>query len=518
MYDNERINDLDDDRREADRARDAALVARAQHGDDNAFAQLYEAWFDRVFGVARHIVRNDEAAADATQDAFMSAWRNLAGLDNPGAFGGWILRIARNKALNQIGRDARTRSVDQEQLSMIERTASSPTSAPPGFGSQLCASSDPGALVADAQIRDLVHDVADSLGERDREVLDLQLRYGLSPAEVGEVLGINRNAANQLCHRVRNRFSHAFRARMVWNSSRHTCVELQNLLQRSGITEFGAPAIAIITEHVSQCETCDDKQRIGVAPVALFSALPIATAPALLKSRVTKQLSASGVPVATRPAAVGAPRRIHPFVVGIAATIAVALFIAGLIMLTGGQETKLARISATPPTTSHQSAAGPHPTTTIQALARTVPSGGTTTSQPQPHVVPPHPPRRPATSTTTTTEVPKPVVEQFVLSSNATRPATFAMTDAPVLTWSVVNAHDVAVWLHFDDGVHGDQRLRAISHDAQGAQAICPGTLVNPTTCSSPAGRYSFELVVEPQLASPIQERPSFDVEPPVIG
>ena len=44
---------------------------------------------------------------------------------------------------------------------------------------------------------------AEALGERDSEVLDLTLRLGMTPAEIADVVGTNRNAANQMVHRAR---------------------------------------------------------------------------------------------------------------------------------------------------------------------------------------------------------------------------------------------------------------------------------------------------------------------------
>src|SRR6185312_12280349 len=101
-------------------ADDAALVALVLAGDRNAFGQLYDRWFDRVLDLAYRIVWDTDAAADAAQEAFISAWRNLGRLEDHNAFGGWLLRIARNAALDRQRRDRRVRPADEEQLAMIE--------------------------------------------------------------------------------------------------------------------------------------------------------------------------------------------------------------------------------------------------------------------------------------------------------------------------------------------------------------------------------------------------------------
>ena len=86
--------------RAADRAEDARLVEALRSGDEAAFGRLYDRWFDRVFDLCRHIVRDPDIASETTQDAFLAAWRGLPELRDPASFGGWLLRIARNKALD----------------------------------------------------------------------------------------------------------------------------------------------------------------------------------------------------------------------------------------------------------------------------------------------------------------------------------------------------------------------------------------------------------------------------------
>ena len=96
----------------ASRARDAEWVGAALDGDAEAFARLYDAWSSRVFDLVVRIVPNRHVAQDVCQDVFFAAWRNLPNLQDRDAFGGWLLRIARNTALNQAARESRSRAVD----------------------------------------------------------------------------------------------------------------------------------------------------------------------------------------------------------------------------------------------------------------------------------------------------------------------------------------------------------------------------------------------------------------------
>ena len=207
------------------RARDAALVARVKSGDSAAFGTLYDAWFDRVFDLAFRILHDRELAADVAQETFLSAWKNVERLRDDNAFGGWLLRIARNASFSRAEREQRARAVDDQEMAVMEAVGAGASNAPDGFRLEdsLGAGADPVRSMEDAELQDLVWESARALGPRDAEVLDLQLRHGLSPAEVGEVMGMNRNAANQLVHRVRGRLDGAVRARVLWRGGRPKC-------------------------------------------------------------------------------------------------------------------------------------------------------------------------------------------------------------------------------------------------------------------------------------------------------
>lgn len=72
---------------------DRELVVRAQQGDTEAFTRLVDVSGGRLHAVAYSILRDREAAADATQHALMDAWRGLPGLRDPDRFEAWIYRL-----------------------------------------------------------------------------------------------------------------------------------------------------------------------------------------------------------------------------------------------------------------------------------------------------------------------------------------------------------------------------------------------------------------------------------------
>ena len=86
----------------AEQTRDALLVERAVGGDLDAFNQLVEAYQDYLYALVVRVVSDRDAAADAVQEAFFSAYRNLGRLKGGESFRGWLTRIALNAATDVL--------------------------------------------------------------------------------------------------------------------------------------------------------------------------------------------------------------------------------------------------------------------------------------------------------------------------------------------------------------------------------------------------------------------------------
>lgn len=275
-----------DEARAADRAEDERLVLALRAGDPDAFGRLYDRWFDRVHDLARRVTRDDGLAADVAQDAFLAAWQRLDGLDDPAAFGGWLLRIARNRALDVV-RSAGHRRTEAVADVTDERAAVD----------RVRCEGDPARLVEDREVQALVWGAAEALGERDLTALDLHLRHGLEPAEIGDVLGINRNAANQLVHRMRGRLSTAVSCRVLWQGGRPRCERLRRELAAEGVTAFDARTVRVTDRHATACDACTRRRELRLDPTRLFAALPIPVVALGVKQQAAAALAGAGVPM-----------------------------------------------------------------------------------------------------------------------------------------------------------------------------------------------------------------------------
>jgi RNA polymerase sigma-70 factor (ECF subfamily) len=90
------------------------LIRAASRGDGDAFQQVVATQLDRSYRTAKAILGNEEDARDATQDAFVSAWRDLAALRDPAQFDAWLQRIVVNACRTILRRRARVREIRLE--------------------------------------------------------------------------------------------------------------------------------------------------------------------------------------------------------------------------------------------------------------------------------------------------------------------------------------------------------------------------------------------------------------------
>lgn len=83
-----------------------ALIQDAQHGDLDAFNRLVLAYQDSLFNTALRILGDEDKAADATQEAFISAFRNINSFRG-GSFRAWLFRTVTNACYDELRRQKR---------------------------------------------------------------------------------------------------------------------------------------------------------------------------------------------------------------------------------------------------------------------------------------------------------------------------------------------------------------------------------------------------------------------------
>lgn len=103
-----------------------SVALRAMAGDDDAFAELVQRRQKWVRDMMRRLCGDHALADDLAQKAFVVAWRNLSTLRDPGAFGGWLKRVAVNVWLAEARRAALPFDDDKGALDAAPDPAPSP--------------------------------------------------------------------------------------------------------------------------------------------------------------------------------------------------------------------------------------------------------------------------------------------------------------------------------------------------------------------------------------------------------
>lgn len=97
-----------------------ALVEAARDGDHEAFEALAGAAADRLYAIARLILRDVDLAQDAVQETLVRAWRGLPGLRDPDRFDAWLHRLLINACMDQArGRARRNANVHLIRLDAL---------------------------------------------------------------------------------------------------------------------------------------------------------------------------------------------------------------------------------------------------------------------------------------------------------------------------------------------------------------------------------------------------------------
>jgi len=166
-------------------ANDHDLVARCLAGETAAFEPIVERYQRVLFTVALRMLGDRAEAADATQNAFVSAYRKLGTFDPQRRFFSWLYRILVNECLN----DRRARH-PHEPLSP-----------------QLAATGTPADLFEASERRRSVQAAVLSLPPDYREVIVLRHFTGLSYEEIGDALGIPAKTVKSRLHTAKERLA-----------------------------------------------------------------------------------------------------------------------------------------------------------------------------------------------------------------------------------------------------------------------------------------------------------------------
>lgn len=176
---------------------EARLVAALRGGDPTAYEQLVRLHGGRMLAVARRLLRNEEDAQDAVQEAFLGAFRNLGQFEGQSRLGTWLHRIVVNAALMRLrSKSRRPETSIDELLPRFDGEGLMQTS------SAAWRDDLPMAL-EEKETRAKVHELIGRLPDAYRTVLLLRDIEQLDTLETARALDLTENAVKTRLHRAR---------------------------------------------------------------------------------------------------------------------------------------------------------------------------------------------------------------------------------------------------------------------------------------------------------------------------
>ena len=180
------------------------LVARAREGDATAFEEIYRRYDRRIFNTVLQIVRNEEDAADITQEAFVRAYRSLKNLRSDEAFTSWLFRIAINLSRNHLrsrphfrmeSLDEFATSGDDEQELQIPDTTH-----------------DPARAIETHEMQNFVRKAVGQLSAAHREVVTLHHLEGMRVDDIARILNCSVGTVKSRLSRARDELKRKLRS------------------------------------------------------------------------------------------------------------------------------------------------------------------------------------------------------------------------------------------------------------------------------------------------------------------
>jgi RNA polymerase sigma-70 factor (ECF subfamily) len=159
-------------------------VQRAKKNDPNAFAELYEEYFDKIYRYIAVKIGDREEAEDLTQQVFLKAHGSISSFKWKGVpFSAWLYRIAHNQIVDYLRKKGKKPDTLNEEIPVMDKEENKPE-----------------FIVENRMTIQQVLKAARHLTEAQREVISLRFTAGMPTAQVAEMMGKNPGAIKALQH------------------------------------------------------------------------------------------------------------------------------------------------------------------------------------------------------------------------------------------------------------------------------------------------------------------------------
>lgn len=320
-------------------------VTQFDAGDRAALAAVYDGYADRIYSFCLNMLRNPEEAAEATHDVFVSAARETHRLTDPDGLRPWVFELARRETRAEgRGRTPKTAELDETN----------------GLN----------------DIRLLVWQAVDGLGERDMELMLLHLVEGLDGDGLAKAAGVDIAHLDDLVSRMRKRVEKAVGPLLIARLGSDECDELGSVLGDWG-GRFDPEVRARVARHAAGCEVCQERRTMLMEPVSVLGEIMVGPAPEGLRQRVLDDVSEpAGPPPA--PAPVRRVRELSDLtMLGVFVAVTLVLGLIGLAVSAQFEPLEPPDPTTPPLAEGSTTTSSPGTTTTI-AIGTTAPDSNTT--------------------------------------------------------------------------------------------------------------------------------------------
>ena len=186
-------------------------------GDANAFEQIIRTHNQRLFRIARSILKDAFEAEDIVQEAYIKAFTKLDSLKPTKELGAWLARVTSNLAIDRLRQRNRNERLNETLVddSTIQHFLPSQQGGTFDGINEENIEMSPEHQTSLSQVRKLLEAEIDQLEDGFREVFVLRLVEGMSVAETAEILDLSPQTVKSRLHRARAKIQNSIRSQLT---------------------------------------------------------------------------------------------------------------------------------------------------------------------------------------------------------------------------------------------------------------------------------------------------------------
>ncbi|MBF4464642.1 RNA polymerase sigma factor [Flavobacterium sp. LC2016-12] len=168
------------------------LVSELKNGNEKAFRQLFDLYYQDIYGYSISLLKSKEAAEENVQDVFMKVWLHRENLNPDQSFKAYIFTIARNQAFNTLNKAANDLALKEAVFYESQKSHE--------YGDY---------SIREADCKKLRKEAMKQLPPKRKQIFKMSRKKGMSYEEISQELGISINT-------VRNQMSKALESMRVF--------------------------------------------------------------------------------------------------------------------------------------------------------------------------------------------------------------------------------------------------------------------------------------------------------------